>query len=178
MIHQLLFTNDTIPAAACGCNFQMSDGSVRGAVLPPRPVTVQRLGLALRQVGSRAQAQAFGAQGPALRAVWMALQRTGLALGVPTAAHGTGPQALLMVVVHGAAAGSASAAVLLLAAEDPGPVNFPSSLLLPAVQKAREAAHRATRGGALGLVLVGTPGNAQRAMPRDPMALSFTRVDM
>jgi hypothetical protein len=51
-------------------------------------------------------------------------------------------------------------------------------ILIPAVQRVREAAHRATRGGALGLVQVQSTGARQHAAPHEQMALNFARVDM
>lgn len=159
----------------CGCNFQMGDGSVRGALMRPVPVTAQALGLALRHVGARAETHAYGRPGPALLSVLPALQRAGLALGEPRPVPGIGQPPLLMVLVQPAVAGQRGAAALFLTVDDPGPVPL---ILIPAVQKVREAAHRATRGGALGLVLVQAADSGQRAAPHEQMALNFARVDM
>lgn len=177
MIHQMIFTNDSVQETACGCNFQMGDGSVRAAALPPRPVSLQALSLALRRVGPRAEAHAYGVQGPVLRSVWMALQHTGLPLGRPTPRPSAGPQPVLMVLANPAVAGSPGAAALFIVIDGPGPVKYPG-LLLPAVQSMREGARRATRGGALGLVLVQAPGAAQGSVPHDTPSFNFTRVDM
>jgi hypothetical protein len=124
------------------------------------------------------RAHAYGTPGPALQTVITQLRHAGLALGTPAPAHGATHPSLLMVVVRPAAAEAPGAAALFLAAEDAGPLPSIAYPLIPAVQRVREAAHHATRGGALGLVPVQEPGRSRADVPHDQLAPNFTRVDM
>lgn len=145
------------------------DGSVRFG-LPD-------LARALRQLPRTLSAIALGPQVPVLQATLSGLRRQGVPLGPPLqrALHGTLSALLLLPPpgAGGATAASTATGVGLIGVPG-GTVGFPSALLLPAVQKVREAAARIPVRCELCLVLV--QDTAASGVPHDQMALNFEHI--
>jgi len=139
--------------AACHCNFQLSDGSVR-ALQQSEPVSLAALTQGLRRPGGPARALASNTGMPALQALLAALRRQGVTTGALTVRPAEDPLPVLLVIAdtHDFMPGADSALLFLVADTD-----APAALLLPAIQCAREAANRLVRDGEIGLVLVQRP---------------------
>lgn len=146
------------------------DGSVRSG-----PVTLARLAQALPSRGEPARAVGWGSDLAVLKALLDGLRRHGAAVGTTITAPAVRPSAdplpVLMVIADQRDFMRGSALLFLVA--DQGPR---TPLLLPAVQAAREAARRATRGGEFELVLVQRPPAQGQHVPTESMSFNFTRI--
>lgn len=151
-----------------GVNCTLGDGSVRAF----QPTTLAALARQLQQPGEPARTMVSGADLPVLRALLDGLRRHGASITAPVVRPSAEPMPVLMVIADQRDVASGSA--LLFLVSDAGPR---STLLLPAVQAAREAARRATRGGAVGLVLVQRPPGPGPRLATEIMSFNFAKVD-
>jgi hypothetical protein len=155
--------------AGRGLNFTMSDGSVRAL----QPTTLASLALGLPRSGGAAQAIAWGSELAAARALLAGLQRQGVPTAALTVRPAQDPLPVLLVIADGRDLMKGQALLFLVADEPPS-----TALLLPAVQCAREAARRATRGGGVSQVLAQSPPGPRPLLPTDSMSFNFSKIEI